>query len=933
MKNFLLIIPILLCLISFKVSAQNKPAQPPLPTREVSGVVKDEKGETVIGALVTLKSAVDTIRTATNEDGIFVFKSVKNAVFNVTVSSIGSTTFVKKYLNSDVAKKIVLDPITLKTETNQLNEVKINGTPSVTYKTDTVEYRASDYKVRANATLDELLKKMEGMEVGSDGSLIHQGEAVVKAKLNGKEFAGGSVSQALKNLPADIVEKLQIVDDYGDQAARTGIKTGVPQKILNITTKPDRSVGITGRTTDQGGNNGRYNAQVSVQRIDANQVISVIGNAKSTVDGIGGGNPGTTDSGSPSLSYRDQWSKKVQVNTNYSYWYSNNNSINHQYGNFVTARDTNLFGGPQYFDQHGSNESHGNGYNGNFQIDIQADSLNFIQVSPNFGVSNSSSSNNYERNEIDDYSNTKGVKQFQHLLSGGVSSNSSESKNYGANMLYVHLFKKPKRNISVNLNFSHNNNESNSNTNKYYHYYADSTLDNHLVDQDSLIHLLINRHNSNSSLSGSATYTEPLSTLSLLEFRGEWSRSNNAANSDQTEVDPDGKLVQRLDLDNIYNFAITQSRYTANYRFDGTKVNMSIGATAINYELAGTKVDNNTFQNTSSSRHSFKVIPAFRFSYSWSRTQRFQLNYNGANIDPQFNQIQPFTDRTNPLNVIVGNPNLDPGFNHSINGSYNDYIANSRFNISINGYLNLYTHKIATNNLRLPIPNDTTHHYYNEVHYLNLDGSYAWGTGYSISKQLDDRRYNLSLNGSVNYNYSTAEENNLFFHTTSWSFDNRFGPRINPNDNIEVNPYVGYTLTRSFSSIKGAFATQYSTAKLAIDGKFYFKQTYQLNYSANKNFVSGVKGSTNPLVINMGFQKEFLEKRNLVFTFDVFDVLHQNNFILQQPLPGGQISTLSNTNSRYFLVGLRLNLQKWGGRPQRNGKNMQRRGDGSFIYN
>jgi hypothetical protein len=112
----------------------------------------------------------------------------------------------------------------------------------------------------------------------------------------------------------------------------------------------------------------------------------------------------------------------------------------------------------------------------------------------------------------------------------------------------------------------------------------------------------------------------------------------------------------------------------------------------------------------------------------------------------------------------------------------------------------------------------------------------------------------------------------------------------------------------------------------------YFFQTYQINYSASKNFVTGVKNSTNPFVINMGFQKEFLEKRNLVFTFDVFDVLHQNNFILQQPMPGGQISTLSNTNSRYFLVGLRLNLQKWGGRPKHNGKTMQRRGDGSFIY-
>ncbi|WP_214070968.1 outer membrane beta-barrel protein [Mucilaginibacter sp. dw_454] len=930
MKKFLLLLTIILSVYG-KSSAQTKPLPPPLPTREVSGVVKDEKGETLPGALITLKSAVDTIKTSTNEDGVFVIRDVKRATFSLTVSSIGSVTFIKKYLNSDIAKKIVLDPITLKDETNQLNEVKINGTPSVTYKTDTVEYRASDYKVRANSTIDELLKKMEGMEVGSDGSLIHQGEAVVRAKLNGKEFAGGSVAQAIKNLPADIVEKIQIVDDYGEQAARTGIKTGLPEKILNITTKPDRSVGITGRTTDQYGNNGRYNANLSVERIDGNQVMSVIGNAKSTVDGIGGGNPGTTDSGSPSVSYRDQLSKKVQVNTSYGYWYSNNNSINHQFGNFVTAKSDSLFGGPQYFDQQGSNTSTSNGQNGHFQIDIQADSLNFVQVNPSFGVSNSSSSNNYQRNEIDDYSNSEGVTNFRHVFSGGVSSNTNSGKNYGTSALYVHLFRKPKRNISVNFNVSHSDNSSNSNTNKYYRYYADSTLNNHLPLEDSTVHLLINRHNENTSVSSSATYTEPLSLVSLLEFSGSWSNSANSAISTQTEVDPLGNLIPRPDLGNQYNFSITQSRYTANYRLDGKKVNMSIGATAIDYQLTGTKLNDNTFENASTSRHSFKVIPAFRFSYSWSRTQRIQLNYNGANIDPDFSQIQPFTDRSNPLNVIVGNPNLDPGFNHSLNGSYNNYLANSRFNISLNGYLNLYTHKIATNNLRLQIPTDPKN-YYTLVQYLNLDGSYAWGTGYSISKQLDDRRYNLALNGSVNYNHATAEENNQVFHQDTWSFDNRFGPRINPNDNIEVNPYVGYTLTRGFSSIDEALGTQYSTARLAIDGKFYFKQTYQINYSASKNFVSGVKNSTNPFVVNMGFQKEFLEKRNLVFTFDVFDVFHQNNFILQQPIAGGQISTISNTNSRYFLVGLRLNLQKWGGRPQQNGKNMQRRGDGSFIY-
>jgi len=116
-----------------------------------------------------------------------------------------------------------------------LHEVTINGTSSIVYKTDTVEYRAADYKVRDNSSVDDLLKHMEGFEVGADGSITSQGQAITRARLNGRDYAGADLSAAIKNLPADIVEKIQVVDDYGDQAGRTGIKDGDPEKILNIT--------------------------------------------------------------------------------------------------------------------------------------------------------------------------------------------------------------------------------------------------------------------------------------------------------------------------------------------------------------------------------------------------------------------------------------------------------------------------------------------------------------------------------------------------------------------------------------------------------------------------------------------------------------------------------------------------------------------------
>jgi hypothetical protein len=130
-----------------------------------------------------------------------------------------------------------IKPIQINKHDTVLKEVIIAGKPSIKHKTDTVEYIASDYKVINNASVDEMLKKAEGFEVGLDGSLTFNGTSVSKARLNGKDYSGGDVAQAIKSLPADIIEKFQIVDDYGDQAGKTGIKSGDPDKVLVFATR------------------------------------------------------------------------------------------------------------------------------------------------------------------------------------------------------------------------------------------------------------------------------------------------------------------------------------------------------------------------------------------------------------------------------------------------------------------------------------------------------------------------------------------------------------------------------------------------------------------------------------------------------------------------------------------------------------------------
>nr|WP_294790278.1 TonB-dependent receptor [uncultured Mucilaginibacter sp.] len=904
---------------------------PPLLSREVSGVVKDAKGEVIVGAVVTLKSTADSLVAATNEDGVFIFKEVKLATFLIEVKALGNAPFLKKYLNSDVSKRIVLPPVELKNQENLLDEVKVDGTPSIVYKVDTVEYRADDYKVRPNATLDELLKKMEGMEVGTDGSLTHQGQSITRAKLNGKEYSGGNVAQAIQNLPADIIEKVQIVDDYGDQAARTGVKDGDPQKILNVTTRADRSVGTTGRLTAQYGSNDRYNGQLFLQRINGNRQLGVIANFRNTVNGVastgdtgggGGGSGGTTKTASPTLNYRDQWSKKTQVVGSYAYTYSNNNVINKSFGQRFTTI------GPSFFNNDQTSGSTSNGHRFAFEIDHDLDSSNYLQINPTFNTTSSNSVSNSLTDNINQYTTTG----FEHKLEQSLTKSTNSNTAYGLTALYLHTFKKPKRNVSLQLSVNRSETDGSTDANTHTKNYADETQNTLLVD--SISHVLTDRKSDNTTYRGVLTYVEPISKNSLIQFAGEsrYAIYDNTALTDTVRAD--GTIVRNSKMDNIYNYSINETRLSLNYRYNGTKHSLSLGVGVVPFSLSGSKINNVTGLPEATSRTYTRIIPVLRYSYSWSRTERLQITYNGRNAEPNFQQIQPFTDRSNPNNIIIGNPDLKPTFTHSVNTSYNTYLANSKFNFSLTLNGSLIDNQVSTDTYRKAVPiGGGRNRTISEVHYVNISGAKQFGSRYNITKSFNNRAYVFALNGSVDYNFGYGMSEGKRYNTTTWNISQRVGPQINPAEWFELNPYFEYRLSRTFSNATNATATSLQTNSIVVTSRMYFFKTFQVNYRVSKSYVTGLGTyNTSPLIINAGFEKEFFARRNLVLTFNAFDLLHQNNFVQQTVTSQAVTNTLSNALSRYFLFGLRLNLQKWSGRPERGGRVLQRRGDGSFIY-
>jgi uncharacterized membrane protein YgcG len=949
---------ILLCLVLFlsiTTYAQvpqtpQRPASvppPPLPVREVSGIVKDTTDFGIPGTTVRLSSDKDTLVTSTNGDGIFVFKAVKSATYTLSLSNLGFRPMVAKFKQNDAVARIVMDPIILKeAPANSLNEVVINGTPSITYKTDTVEYKASDYIVRENATVDELLKKMEGMEVGTDGSLVHQGAAVTKAKINGKTYMGGDVAAAIQNLPAEIVDKIQIVDDYGDQAARTGIKDGDPEKVLNITTRTDRSVGNTANIRAGAGNNERYEGSLFGTRINKNQTIGLNSQINNTVTGVassgsnggdsggnggggrggqggggnGGGNNGsnsgsggasggTTNTGNSSLSFRDKIGKSVQINTNYRYTFNNRNSTNRSTSQTFSSLGT-TFG-----DNSNTSDNNTKSHNFSFELEADLDSNNFLRVSPTITYASTLSASESI------------IKQTGLIFQdqNGKSANTNTRPTIGGTVFYQHIFAKPRRNFSFQLSLNNNNQEIEQEQNSNIVYYQQVTG---AVLKDSLIHRLVERDNLTKNYRASVTFAEPLSANTQLEFNGQMNYNgyDNAATTSNINALGSRSLVDSLS--NIYDYSFTQTRLALNYRYglsNTSKIRFSLGVTAVPGLLKGTKVS----LGTSTNRSSFNVIPIARFQYLWSRQHSIQINYSGNAQEPSFDQIQPVRDVSNPQNAIVGNPDLKVTFNHSINTNYNNYIANSKLNYSVSVNTSFTQNSVVRNVVQIK---DAYNSLKNETRYINIDGAYRINGNYSISKQLDNRKYNLSLNGNMSYNHGLSMSNNVVNTTTTFNMSERFGPRINPNEMIEVNPYVSYTLTKSDNTLPTSIDSKTNTLALSIDGKFYMWKTLILGYSASKNYVSGINANitNNPFVINSYLQKEMWKRRATV-TFQAFDILNQNNFINREITDNGITDTQSNALSRYFMLRVSMRLQKWSGARGRNNAQPQRRGDGSFM--
>ena len=931
--------------------------------RTVRGTVTDSAKMALPGATVKLiTDQKDTLVTATSAKGYFRFNAVKASRITLMFSSLGYQGLIRHYALTDTGT-LSVDTIILKSDSRMLNQVNVVGVNPITFKEDTIEYKASAYKVRDNAPIEDVIRKLPGVDVDANGNITAQGKQVTKVRVNGKDFFNGDVQAATRNIPADIVENVQVIDDYGDQANLTGVKTGDPTKIMNITIKSDKNHGYTGQATIGDGsdalpkqpgvqNDNRYLGLLNDFIFNGDQQIALLGNVNNTnvntfsfgtpapppalsegntvringvvqampfelkltginVNHVGSGNftsqasgiNGITDTHAAGFNFRDQWGKHLSVYGSYSF------SDNTVFTNTNTLQQNTTLSNPGSTSQLSKETDKNINHSVQWNMEYKPDAANYLKVTPSFLWAGS--------NGMQTAQNISTRNDTVNSAYNSATNNKLTSANYGFTALFNHRFKKQGRDLSINMSL--NSTTIQSYQNPVYNFTAGPSS---LPDQQ------IHANSRTNNFSTNISYLEPVGQYSFLQFNYDFNLSKTTSDRQDNTLDTVNHIFQPdSSLSNHYNYTFITNRVGLNFNYSRKdKYNYTLGLAVLPALL-----DGNVPGSGSVRRETFNVAPTAHFTYNISKNKTFSMNYSANTVQPTFTQLQPVTDYSNALYPVQGNPGLKPSFTNNISAYYNFFdFGNSRTLFS-NASFSQTQNEVVTNTIIYPsnyTPNPLLDNSY-FTKYLNANGFYTASGYISFNNPFDNRKYSLSLNGSVRFTnnigyitnvdpvtYDEITEKNTA-RTLAFTPGMRF--RLDLPEVIDAQFLTNYSINKTFNSVQDDLTNATSnirTWNIGLSGKNYFKD-WTLSYDYSKVVNYGYAESvhvTNPNLLNMYLERRFLKGHRATVRFAVFDLFNQNTGFSSTTTASYITQTNTNRLGRYYLASFTLRLQKFAGK-------------------
>jgi len=924
----------LLCLLSTKAFAQQ--------TGNISGKIIDRKTALPIeyvGIILSGKTdSTKKVGVVTNKAGEFSFNAVANGDYKIRISALGYNSITKNInLNG---KAVDIGTLKLEEDAIALKDVAVSGRyATATVKKDTIEFNADAYKTRPNAAVEDLLKKLPGVTVDKDGSILVQGQKVTRLTVDGKDFFGTDPKTATKNLPADAIAKIQLIDSKTQEAKATGIDDGQREKVLNLTIKEDKKNGWFGNANLAGGTTDKYGSYLSANHFNKNLQFAVLGMSNNTNDAsfgyddlssFSGGNIGnifappaggsfsinnnngkttiggsgvfdnnaiglyTTHSGG--VNYSNSWGKNNKLAISGSYFTYFSSGLGNKLSNIQDLSSGDILRTLDNTDRNSNNQAH----RFNFKAEYHPDSLTDIVLRPNVILNNTTNVNNRSFNaNFDATGKANDGSQYydQHNFTPSL---------FGEFTVLRRLANK-KGSVSLRLNGTQNTFNSDwlnqSLLNQYVN--GDTTITN--INQQA------NQENASKTYSINGNYARQLNQKWSANLAYGYTRSIVDAQQITFDYNPTTDRYETIvpSLTNTFDnhnslqvaglgFIYTGKDWTYNFGFNAQE------------SLLNANVLNNVGANIGNIEKSYyNLLPRLTVNFKNKANQTIAINYRASVNLPSVTDLQPVQNNTNPLYQRIGNPDLEARKNHRLSVNFNTFSPdNNRY---WNGYF-LYNLSFDDTG------NDIT---YNNgiqtVKPINVNGNYYLraGTFFGMPSKLKGLR--------MNYGANFFTEHRTNFISGAKNITNRFeiGPNINWSYDIDdkfnagIFAYVGYTKVNN-------------TAESAINNKYFsLENTLNLSYEfikdlrveADVNHIGSAGRAdgfnNNYFLLNAGINK-YLMKRRVTLSLKGFDILNQNTSI-DRIVNSSRIEDVRYNNiTRYFYLSLNYKLTKVGANNQRN---------------
>lgn len=885
----------------------------------IKGQVKDVDGMDLPSATVMLLQAKDSSMAnfaISDKNGNFEIKGVNPGKYVLRLTFIGfaNTTIA---VPAPVDGVVDMGAIKMGEEDKMLSEVTVEGEriPMV-IKKDTIEYDALAFKVQQNAVVEDLLKRMPGIEVESDGTITAQGEQVRRVLVDGKEFFGRDPKMATQNLPADAVAKVQVFDRKSEQSQFSGIDDGQREKTINLELKDDKKVGAFGNTSAGYGTDDRFALKTNVNRFSKKSQLSILGQgnninqqgfsfgemlnftgaSQQMMSGGGininrgnspvplnfGGRAGTngiTTTWAGGVNANRKISNKTEVNGSYFYNYRNTDVITN------LERENFLPSGNFDFVQESNRNNLNDAHRANVRIDTKIDSANSLLVTTDASL------NQGRTFQTTASSNTRSDGFLQNE-SEQETFNESRGMNVNSNLLWRHRFAKKGRTLSTGVDFVANQNESEGYLQATNRFFGSNERVQDL-DQNNT------QKTSSQTIGTNFNYTEPLGNRRYLEANYVIAQNLNQVNQEVFDVEENTETLNEQ-LSNRFNSRYLYQRGGVNFRVNRDSYNFTLGSGLQWTRLKGLM----EIQNIPIDNSFINALPLARFNYDFSASKRISVDYETSVQEPGIQQLQPLVDNRDPLNIYVGNPNLRPAYRQNLAVRYNnfnpassigffafmsaDYIGNAIVNAQIvdENLVRTTTPVNVDNNINMRASANLTFPIRKLKSRVNVGSNINQRRGVNFLNSIEETIINNTIGGNVRYNFSLNE----IIETT-----------LSANLNRQLTAY-------QFTELNQAFLNQTYSADFNLN----FLKGFRFNTNFSYLVFQGQTSDFNEAIplLDMSLARSFLKNKSLEGKFSVTNLLDRNLGISQRADVNFIETSVTNALGRYFMFTLTYSLNQ-----------------------